>query len=270
MKLLYIDEEKRNNELELIENFIKLVPGEFHDAFMQKIGSHKKYISFNQFIFVNNLYTDETKKGIVSNHRPDIYYNESTKTVTIWFPYVNNNDYFENYINYTIKSIYQLEKLGVEHWILDFRNHPGGNLKVYVSVILPFVNKFSLNLHSKKQGPIKFQITGDTINWINPKNQVLFAEYQLTYIPYIVEGKISVLINQQSYSAAEFMPYILRENRGAKLYGYKTGGAISTMVNIDHDIFITLPFGEIINKDGSTHPPYLEPDVIGYPKEVDP
>lgn len=101
-----------------------------------------------------------------------------------------------------VKELKSLEKQGAESLIFDLRDNPGGSLDSLVNCLDPLLPKGKIITLKAKNGDTK-EFTSDAKE---------------------VDLPMTVIVNEDSYSAAEFFAEALREYDKAEIVGEKTCG----------------------------------------------
>jgi carboxyl-terminal processing protease len=138
---------------------------------------------------------------------------------------------------------------GARRIVLDLRNNPGGLLTSSVEVSELFLDKGNTIVSTRgREGSGRVQV-------FKSQGKPLF------------KGRLIVLVNGGTASAAEILSAAVRDNGRGKLLGVKTfgKGSVQKTFNLDDDIGVAItvaryytPSGEMIHKKGLT-PDYVVP-----------
>jgi hypothetical protein len=264
-----ITEEKRKKELEKIAEFLNHLPPIIAEPFKLKVGSMGLYLTFEQFVYANNIYPTNIRK---IDYRP-VGYIEG-ETAFVWMPPPSSNEHHHggkqseiDFINRFIKIVSRLEtQYKPKKWILDLRNNYGGLLLSFADAITPFVHDIELNIRSKNGRKIDLKMNKDYVFWDDPSNEIPLINNILRHECLEVSNKdnINVIVSATTGSAGEFVTYIMKKYLNATVYGYKTAGALSTVSNTHiSGVLLSYPTGEVIDKAYIKHHSIL-PDKEGF------
>jgi carboxyl-terminal processing protease len=138
---------------------------------------------------------------------------------------------------------------GARRIVLDLRNNPGGLLTSSVEVSELFLDKGNTIVSTRgREGSGRVQV-------FKSQGKPLF------------KGRLIVLVNGGTASAAEILSAAVRDNGRGKLLGVKTfgKGSVQKTFNLDDDVGVAItvaryytPSGEMIHKKGLT-PDYVVP-----------
>lgn len=229
---LILNKEKRKSELSKIRRFISQMPKEITEFLTTQIGPVTSYLTFHHFIAanhfskeVNTLYPIGYNSGKVGFiYLPTSVYPDLDRQLSV----ETTNVYRCN------KIIRELKKKGVEDWIIDLRGNSGGELLSFISYVIQLLpDEIEIKLKGCDNTVIK--IMGDRLIWGNKVENIVNG-----YLPTdekIKYNSIKVLMNKYSFSASEFMAYMLKKYSGAIICGTdETGGALTTVVSLDTSI----------------------------------
>lgn len=265
---IIISEENRKLEIKKIEKFLDSIP-DIKNYLLKKTGSIYSYINYYHFMASNNLISHEY--WIHGELLPIGYYDSGT--AIIYIPTVETTENY-NYIheNNNIyrcnKIINRLKKFGTRKWIFDIRGNLGGEMLTFLSYIIRFIpKKLTIDLYKSGSNNMKIEIDGDKIFWGNEYETILNGYFYTS--DKIEYDEIQVLLNEYSYSGAEFLSYILKKYCNAKLIGLnKSGGALTTVNEIKTSIGeVWVPYCKIL--DGKKQiKKYICPESNKLPKYI--
>lgn len=157
----------------------------------------------------------DTFEAIVVNHRVS----ETDPTVGI----VNISSFdlttpvqFKNAVN-------ELLALGVEHFVFDVRNNPGGDLQSIKAVLTYFLDEGDLILSAiNREGQTAASYRAEVINWSDPLYSA--CNVSKSEIGMYKDLDMVVLCNGNTASAAEVFTATLRDYGLAKIVGETTFG----------------------------------------------
>jgi C-terminal processing protease CtpA/Prc len=153
----------------------------------------------------------------------------------------------EEFLSYLDAQIDRLA--GTRACVLDLQYDGGGDFDLLVDVLGRFFRKPTLAARGRVHGFGPFSWKGDVT--IEPRKDAY-------------DGKLVVLVNAETASAAEWMASILRRERGAILVGERTAGADAGVEERTGPDGTTLSFGRerLVDPDGEGFQDVgLQPDV---------
>ena len=204
-----ISEEKRSNELKIIQNFVDQSGSILSPMLKNKIGHTNSYITFDHAMEANLI------RGPYQIYPIGFVRNK------IGFVYLPN-ECDVSYVNRYMHGISDMEKMGVRDWVLDFRGNVGGIFAYFLNLILPFLPEKIESLEENLRE--QFIETTDSHRHFNSFNEqhFLHARNKIDY------DSLTVQINEHSYSSSEYCAYLLRKHSKAKIIGHKSGGALNS------------------------------------------
>ena len=162
--------------------------------------------------------------------------------------YVRLTEFQDNTPRDFRKALEGLEQQGMDGFILDLRNNPGGLLDVAVEISEIFIPKGGLILSTR--GRVKSQ----NLEFVSKSEKGRERDYPVV-----------VLVNGGSASASEIVAGALRDHRLAILMGTKTfgKGSVQTVIPLKDGSAIRLTTSLYYTPSGrSIHGEGLDPDVI--------
>jgi C-terminal processing protease CtpA/Prc len=204
---------------------------------------HINYISSNQL----------KQKEICLEKKNDLYYYIYKKDTTKCYKFINNNIGYISLQSIKDKdvSIIKREFMNTKGIIIDIRNYPSANIlyslsSYFVSKPTPFVKFTKVNLNN----PGEFNFIG---NYENPKSEKFY------------QGKLIVIVNEKTQSAAEFDAMAFRAGENTTIIGSQTAGADGNAPPIE------LPGGlkTLISGIGIYHPDGRETQRIGIVPDIE-
>ncbi len=161
--------------------------------------------------------------------------------------YVRLIEFRENTLRDFDNALKKLRKQGMEGFILDLRNNPGGLLNSAAKVAQRFLKKGEMVVYTK--GRIKSQ------------NIEFISRYRKPYL----ELPVVVLVNRGSASGSEIVAGALQDNKRAIILGTKTfgKGSVQTVIPLKDGSAIRLTTSKYFTPLGrSIHGEGIMPDVI--------
>ena len=217
-----ITPEKRKNEIDKIQRFIRHIPAAFRETLELSIGEMDQYISFNHFIHVNRIHEYyDNSTGICGLSDG---YVDGTRGM-IYIAYDQNHDE-HNHINRNLKIIQRMSDAGVTDWVIDLRSNGGGLIYSFYCYILPFLNGVDINITSNSSGGFMKEHSQDEMLYLMNENGVSI-EYETPLYPKITVNSLTIMVNKHSYSCAEWVAHICKKYLGATVIGEITGMAMN-------------------------------------------
>lgn len=143
--------------------------------------------------------------------------------------------------------------------ILDLRNNPGGFVWEMMSIASIFLDRVELvNAYPRSKEHVVAE-QGKVKN-------------TLFYLPFVYRGpeparwtgKVVVLVNEKTASAAEYLAYILQQHHRAVVVGEPTRGLLNTTTQ-DHDLSnggsLSITVTRTLNEKGERYPLRVTPDI---------
>lgn len=250
---LILNENDIKKEKELIEKFKTHYPEYNH-----LVGNSDKYICFNHLVSTIGNYMK-----IVPY--PQGYLNNKKKQGYIYCPYPDTDELPNFYVRIQNILYYHYDNKA-ESVVIDLRGNWGGMLYAFCFAILPLVSEYVIKFKSKEvKGEIK--VKDGQFHWHT--TETIIHSLALPYFRKIKFKKVSVIIDKTTASGGEFMTYILKKYLNATIYGSRSAGAITTMIENWFDGFrIVRPSG--IFEDDLIIDHRLNPDEENIPEEIHP
>ncbi|GHU91031.1 hypothetical protein FACS1894155_10180 [Bacteroidia bacterium] len=163
-------------------------------------------------ISINYISSNKIKqKKIILADRKDVLHKKRQKDITKCYKFLDGN------IGYiTLKSIknedipiIKKEFMNTEGIVIDIRNYPSANTRMLVS-----------NLISKPTAFVKW-----TVNTNNPGEFIFENGYEIPKSEKYYQGKVIVIVNEETQSAAEFAAMAFRTGDNTTIIGSTTAGA---------------------------------------------
>lgn len=258
-----------NSRRESYENNLAKYEKHVHDDY-KHLFKKEMWISIKHFIYMNrftcidideNEFRFEPEGRLTRNNQ-----------AYLWFPHIHfdgEEEYVSRSMVYkSMKIIYGLWLKKPDGWIIDLRANTGGIVEYFIASISQFIDEFEIKGYDRKGNEnSSISTTGNTFKMIIEGDVVFDIEF-----PFKVDistSNISVLIDNNTASAAEIIALLLRKYRGAKIYGQDSYGVISLMVTASYyDFNLVFPVSKIKFDDSPVEK--VTPDIYGIPEHLYP
>lgn len=210
------------------------------DSFLIKIknknGIYERYIHTREYLRMRNelmqmksdtLFNHQKQKyftGFFLNREKNIFYIKIKSFSGIWMKHQFR------------KAFKQMKKYQTEYLILDLRNNPGGKITQSLSLLsylLPkedslFYQKVIYNIEERKhiRRKLEYRIIDFFLRWRSRKafNSNIYAEKILVKKRNHFDGKVYVLINANTFSAANLVNVYLNKRPNTIIVGSESAG----------------------------------------------
>ena len=210
-------------------------------------GEDGKYVDYNPEITMTlersgELLDFTLKKGVISIDELSYQYYEEEGVA-----YIGISSFIAETLPEDFAArIAAVKEAGINKLIIDLRDNGGGSLDLVMKMAELFVGE------------------GETMCYVNNRN-LEKPEPVLSTTPKTEFEKISVLVNENTASAAELMASILHEQAGAVLVGKTTYGKAlgQSVYNFLSGDYITITTYEVLDANGESYNDIgLEPELV--------
>ncbi len=230
----------------------------------------EKWISLKHFIYMNRftcIDIDESEfrfnpEGRLTKHN----------MAYLWFPHIHH-DGDEEYVSRSMvyksmKIIYALWLKKPDGWIIDLRANTGGIVEYFIASISQFIDEFEIKGYDRRgRENSSIASKGNTFR-MTIEDDIVF-DIEFPFKLEIETSNISVLIDNNTASAAEIIALLLRRYKDAKIYGQDSYGVISLMSTTSYyDFNLVFPVSKIKFDDNSVEK--VVPDIYGIPEHLYP
>jgi carboxyl-terminal processing protease len=169
----------------------------------------------------------------------------------------------------THELISQANTKGAKNLILDLRYNDGGTSVASTKIAAAFCDPPMFSLIDKDGKKFIFKYLNGSIQWKDSSNESNNGVYEgKIEHPSLFRGKVAVLVSRRTYSAGEYLAYILQKLKRAIILGKSTIGGMETSVttksfNNGEDIFY---YGDrrYQEMNGRWLPARVNPDTVIY------
>ncbi len=157
----------------------------------------------------------------------------------------------------TVHTLLRQQKPLPERLIIDVRDNPGGLATEMIGAVGAFVEKSGFILETR-DGSSQTSVEKGTVSISSVKLNIVPQ-------PILYKGKVIVLINQNSYSGAEYFAQLLQDAARATIIG-ETSGGLGNTATIPFElldgsaIFITI--SKSLRLTGGYLPAAVTPDIL--------
>jgi carboxyl-terminal processing protease len=157
-------------------------------------------------------------------------------------------------------AVDSLSKGGIEKWIIDLRNHNGGNVNPVIAGIAPLLGEGQVG--SVIDGKTKILKLFEIHNGNFYDDQHLVAKFP--YTKEMHEEKLAVLVGSQTSGSGELVAVTLKGRRNTKFFGEPTAGNVAAMkqIEITPELSMLLTEHRYQDRKGTAYLANVKPDAV--------
>lgn len=230
------------------------------------------YICLGHYLAVQGHQFTSDFESEAQGSYPIGYYNKKNQNAYVWVPSCGTEGFQPYGWAANMKNILAaLYHKAPKNLVLDFRGNSGGAIYAFYTGFAPILHEFTLEDEYKGDRHTNiWKLTSSALRHYDKQTGQLLFDQPHTVTPDLKFQRISVLIDRNSASCGEILPYLLKKNANAVIYGERSAGAMSSLEEEEEEVVSGVSrfsYSNAMRFGGKVMEP-LEPDIQGIPANM--